>query len=488
MALVINTNIASINAQRNLSKTQLSLNKALARLSSGLRINSAKDDAAGLAISDRMTAQIRGMSQAVRNANDGISLAQTAEGALHEVTNMLQRIRELAVQSANDTNSSTDRASLQKEVAQLQQEITRIASQTNFNGRYILDGSMTAAVFHIGANADQTISFSIASVKANEIGSYTVNANDHVGAELAAGTAKSTNGVAAQTLTIIGPDGTENVDIAANSSAKAIADAVNAASSKTGVQAKASTSLTLTAGSVSGTSWSFNLYGVNGDAQVISATVASPTDLSSLADAINAKSSITGVVATLSDDKTTITLSNDQGYDITIEDIATGNDGDKLVVAGKTLTYEDDDSGDDSITVGGTVEFSAVGSFSITSDDDDNTILAADSVSGELSDVASIDVTSQSGANSAIKVIDGALMLVDNLRAALGAVQNRFESTISNLQNLMENVSAARSRIMDADFAQETAEMTRGQILQQAGIAMLAQTNQLPQMVLSLLQ
>ncbi len=276
MALTINTNVASLNAQRNLGTSQSALSKSMQRLSSGLRINSAKDDAAGLAISDRMTAQIRGLNQAARNANDGISLAQTAEGALQETTNILQRMRELAVQSANDTNTSSDRTSLQAEVSSLIAEIDRIAETTSFNGKVLLDsgqtGALGSAIFHVGANADQTI---------------TVEVDD-------------------------------------------------------------------------------------------------------------ATASALGVNATT--------------------------------------------------------------------------------------------VATQAGANSAISSIDEALKAVDESRGKLGAVQNRFESTIANLNNVSENLSAARSRILDADIAQETSAMTKSNILQQAGVAILAQANQSPQLALSLLQ
>ncbi len=279
MALTINTNVASLNAQRNLSNSQGALNKSMQRLSSGLRINSAKDDAAGLAISDRMTSQIRGLNQAARNANDGISLAQTAEGALQETTNILQRMRELAVQSANDTNTDADRASLDAEFAQLVSEIDRIADTTSFNGKVLLSGGFSAAanaaVFQVGANAGQTISVNIGRATASFLG----NTNSMAGA---------------------------------------------------GVSTRAS-------------------------------------------------------------------------------------------------------------------------------------------------------------ASGAIANIDYAIGQVDSTRGALGAVQNRFESTIANLSNVSENLSAARSRILDADIAAETSAMTKFNILQQAGVSILAQANQAPQLALSLL-
>ena len=227
MGLSINTNVMSLNAQRNLGQSQSALSKSMQRLSSGLRINSAKDDAAGLAISDRMTSQIRGLNQAVRNSNDGISLAQTAEGALQETTNILQRMRELAVQSANDTNSSSDRTSLQAEVNQLKQEMTRIADTTSFNGKNLLDGTMTTAQFQVGANANQTISFGINSAQATDLGNNTLTSTNDMadfGIEVvAAATTAATNNVLAQTLSIVGSAGTENVTVADGDSAKIIA-------------------------------------------------------------------------------------------------------------------------------------------------------------------------------------------------------------------------------------------------------------------------
>jgi flagellin len=281
MALVVNTNIASLNAQRNLSRSQQRLSQSMQRLSSGLRINSAKDDAAGLAISDRMTSQIRGLNQAARNANDGISLSQTAEGALQETTNMLQRMRELAVQAANDTNTAEDRSSLDAEFQSLIEEINRIATTTAFNGKTVLTGSYanpgSGFIFHVGANANQVISITIAGASASALGNAT------------------------------------------------------------------------------------------------------------------------GVIANQ-------------------------------------------------------------------------------------------NVSARSNANSAIGIIDAAISDIDVMRGDLGAAQNRMESTIANLNNVAENLSAARSRIMDADIAQETSEMTKSNILQQAGVSVLAQANQTPQLALQLLQ
>ena len=517
MAISINTNVASLNAQRNLSASQTNLAKSMQRLSSGLRINSAKDDAAGLAISDRMTSQIRGLNQATRNANDGISLAQTAEGAMQESTNILQRMRELAVQSANDTNSASDRASLQSEVDQLKQELTRIAETTTFNGKKLLDGSMISAQFQVGANAGETISFGIGSARSTDLGNHSLTTNNATAAQgievaTAAATASAANNVEAQDLTIVGKEGSEVVKVAAGDSAAKIAEAVNTQSEKTGVTATAKTTATLGTLSADG-SVSLNLQGTNTTAIGITATVLKD-DLSNLASAINEQAGNTGITAKLSDDKKSITLEQSAGYDIKISDFVHGGAG----VGGTTATFEvtgsegiavalTDTAGadaaaetaaiaanTDSTTVGGQVSFASSASFNVTSSIANaagsifnNATANAANVS-TLQSINTLDITSVDGSSKAIEAVDGALMQIDNMRGDLGAVQNRFESTIANLQNISENISAARSRILDADIAQETSKMTSQNILQQAGVSILAQANQAPQLALSLLQ
>lgn len=750
MPQVINTNIASLNAQRNLNKSQGALNTALQRLSSGLRINSSKDDAAGMAIADRMTSQIRGLSQAMRNSNDGISLAQTAEGALSEAGNILQRIRELSIQSANSTNSATDRAALQSEVNQLISELDRIANTASFNGLKLLDGSFTAQTFQVGAEANQTISVSVAGATSDVLGvnkldsnntitgienatnngraatslsleaiqdttddaleltpqtitvtaadgsiatvdlaatdndsdaiisalsgttgissvnktgvtqleidlsgatmlgdsstadsfditingsvitveGSSVSGDDYNAADLASrlaqkinstsaladagvtatvsedgesviisaiaddikitafaagnafasdftvgavgaatktlaldagdvtetftmisaleivledgysitssvagasggifdiaagGTTVATlgvgnadisagNNVAAQTLTINGRE-TKEVDILANASAKDIVTLVNAVSDSTGVTATAKTTATLSGLSRDGVV-SFDL---NGKAVSANVTTGNLTDLAS---AINSQSGKTGVVAKLSIDKSSITLEHSTGEDISIagfthsaaktSDTApvivsfnvTGNTGTatKLEAGGDETSaglYGYVAGSRDSTVVGGDVEFKSTGGyFSVKSNLDqlsgglfagDANILQA----SDLKRVQDVDISTVAGATRAIDIMDGALAKVNSIRGDLGAIQNRFESTIANLSTTVENVSAARSRVMDADFAAETAELTRAQILQQAGVAMLAQANAIPQNVLSLLR
>jgi flagellin len=331
---VINTNISALNAQRNLMSSQGSLQTSLQRLSSGLRINSAKDDAAGLAIASRMSAQIGGLNQAIRNANDGISLAQTAEGALSTSSTMLLRMRDLAVQAANDTNSGTDRSALQQEVAQLQQEINRVANTTQFNGKNLLDGTFTAQQFQVGANANQTVAVSMSSAKATAIGNNGLNSKAKV-PYAAAANATAGNAIAAQTLTIAGNVGTTTATVALNDSAKTISDAVNLVSAQTGVTATATTTATLGTLTAAGT-YTFSLYGSNAAAVTFSAQVTSTSDLSSLADAINGKSAQTGITAI--SNGATVTLTNDQGYDIALEDFANaaGSASSITVTAGAT--------------------------------------------------------------------------------------------------------------------------------------------------------
>ena len=380
MPQIINTNIASLNAQRNLNASQNSLATSLQRLSSGLRINSAKDDAAGLAIASRFSAQINGLNQAARNANDGISLAQTAEGSLGVISDNLQRIRELAVQSRNATNSATDRAALNTEAQQLKAEIDRVAATTSFNGVKLLDGSFTNQAIQVGANVGETIT----------VGSL-VNAQS---AQL----------------------GTSNI------------------AQVTGAAATAFTAITAGDLTINGTS-------VGG----IAADTNAANRAASIAAAVNSVSATTNVYATVLN-STQVTLTNSSGGSVVI------------AFAGASAT---------TATTG---------------------LTAATTASAASTGFAALDITSVAGADTAITQMDAALSAVNTARATLGAIQNRFSSVVSNLQTTSENLSASRSRIQDTDFAAETANLTRAQILQQAGTAMLAQANALPQSVLTLLK
>ena len=479
MAAVINTNVQSLNAQRNLGVSQNSLATSMQRLSSGLRINSAKDDAAGLAISERMTTQIRGLNVAVRNANDGISLAQTAEGAMASVTNNLQRMRELAVQSANATNSSSDRAALQAEVSQLSEEIDRVATQTDFNGTKLLDGSFSAQAFQVGANAGQTITIdSIASARTSTLGKFNgVNvANNAV--------ATPSNTPAAMTVTFTGGSlGTVNLGNVAND-AKAIANALNA-SGIAGMSASADPAVaTGTQAALSGAeaseALSFTLNGTN--ISFTSGTTQSGAQDALLA-AVNAQSANTGVVATNTGSGIKLTAADGRNIVAGALTGATTWTAAELGLGGAVL----------GATTAGTVDInyqspSGNAATAVTVAVAGGFTTGSQSIASTGTAISVIDISTAAGANTALTAIDAALTQINSSRAELGAIQNRFSSTIDNLMTNSENLSASRSRIMDADFAQETANLSRAQILQQAGTAMVAQANQLPQNVLKLLQ
>ncbi|MEJ0087846.1 MAG: flagellin [Pseudomonadota bacterium] len=612
MPQVINTNVASLNAQRNLTTSQGQLATALQRLSSGLRINSAKDDAAGLAISERFTTQIRGLNQAVRNANDGISLAQTAEGALGETGNALQRIRELAIQSANSTNSASDRTALNAEAAQLLAEIQRNGLTTQFNGQNILDGTFSQAQFQVGANANQTISFGIQGATTNLLGAYqatstavtssafdgagfTINGvevgisakTSAAGVEADSATAKATainsksnqtgvTATAASSVQGVAPiarsslangalaiNGVQVGAIARDASAvtqgRNAATAINAVTNQTGVTAVADAStgaltlstsdgrniaLTSTAGTGAGATAIFNATGIDvsaganatgndsftlqvaavfdlstpgatsltegdtfvldgltyeftTDATVTSGNVAvNTTDgaattavAASIRTAVNGQYALgnTSVNTTVAATDTVTFVNNKLGANGTFAGYSETVHGASTTALVQTDVGAGTDAADGTgITTRGTITLSSAANF---------TLGGADLAFGGLGAAApaltrldTVNISTVAGANAAIAVLDGALSQVTSIRADLGAVQNRFSSTVANLTTTSENLSAARSRILDADFAAETASLTRAQILQQAGTAILAQANAIPQNVLSLLR
>jgi flagellin len=506
MASTINTNIQSLTAQRNLANSQLSLSTSMQRLSSGLRINSAKDDAAGLAISERFTSQIRGLDQAARNANDGISLSQVAEGALGSSSTILQRIRELSVQSANATNSASDRAALNAEVGQLASELDRIAQTTQFNGQNILDGSFTSATFQVGANANQTIiattaNFSTTKYGNNRIGATvattTGGAGDLVQGTLTTGTTPTTataaaaSGIVADTLTISGATGAATVTVAAADSAKAVVAKINAQSGTTGVTATARTQVDLDTFTNVG---NYSLAVVSNNAAATPVTVAFnigavPNTADGLAAAITAfndKASQTGVTAKINSAGSGITLTNETGADISI----LNNSANPLNVGAVTTANAA------TAYVNGSIVLDSNNSFGISS-----TAAAGGAVAGatyftgtlgvaasELQPASSLDVSTVESATRSLATVDSSLAVISGQRAKFGALQSRFENAISSLNTTSNNLSASRSRIQDADFAQETANLSRTQILQQAGTAMVAQANQLPQSVLQLLK
>jgi flagellin len=472
----------SLNAQRNLGQSQSALSKSMQRLSSGLRINSAKDDAAGLGISDRMTSQIRGLNQAARNANDGISLAQTAEGALQESTNILQRMRELAVQSANDTNTDADRNSLQAEVGQLISELDRIANNTTFNNKKLLDGTMNNAVFHVGANANQTISLSIGDATSSALGANaTVSSAGTTAPGTASGGLTAITGILTINSQVITTQADNLSTTDSDNSAMSVAAGINATSSTTGVTATANaTSVNLGAIAVADAggliAGNFTINGVN----ILSGAIQIADANDTLSDAINNVSNQTGVTAAMNTSNQMVLTASD-GRNIQLgSTVANGialfanldltAAQDEVIVGSVTLNSDEAIVINTGTAAGSGMTFTA-GTTNVTT----------------TNAMTNVDISTQSGANSAITNIDRAIGQIDESRGDLGAVQNRFESTIANLSNVAENLSAARSRILDADIAQETSAMTKNNILQQAGVSILAQANQAPQLALSLL-
>lgn len=470
MALYVNTNVSSLNAQNQLTKSGNTLDQAFQRLSSGLRINSAADDAAGLQISNRLTSQINGLNVATRNANDGVSVAQTAEGAMSESTNILQRMRELALQSANGSNSSEDRAALQKEVSSLQSELDRISETTSFGGQKLIDGSFGSKQFQVGANANETISLSLSSTASDSIGGLfaegstagSVFGQATQGPGAAVSYAETT---ASETLSITSGGSAGSVVVASGSSVTEAAQAINDAG--LGVRADATANVEI--GGLSSAQGSIFV----GEQEFKIGTA-------DTADTLAEKLSAAGLDA--SSDGSTVSLS------------ASGVDGVKVALTGGELTFDNADEAAGAVTVNttnglqsavtSTLKFSSENSFDVT---------GGSETTGDVSQTTSknfvedINISSVSGAQKAIAVIDGAIADIDGQRADLGAIQNRFQSTISNLSNISENVSAARSRVRDADFAAETAKLTQAQITQQASTTILAQANQRPQAALSLL-
>jgi flagellin len=490
MSQSINTNISSLTAQRNSAKVSGDLATSMARLSSGLRINTAKDDAAGLAISERFTAQIRGLNQAARNANDAISLSQTAEGALGSMTSNLQRIRELAVQSANASNNSTDRKALQEEVSQLASELDRVAKTTQFNGKNLFDGTFGTQAFQVGANANQVINTSMVNARTTAYGNFSYG-----GSGVAASTAGfGSNGIGGATATVSGSLGSATVTVSANQTAKDVATSINAVSGSTGVTASARTEVQ--ASFESAGAYTLSLRSDNSTAQTISFTLtaqATADGLSSALSAINEHTSKTGVTATLNSAGNAIVLTNETGNDILLADTATANAGDvtvnKLNAAGATTaaaTLANDTAADNALS-SGYITLDSDKSFSVV-DSATGSFFGTTSQTGSLNSVAAVDVTSFANATKAIKTMDAALGFLNSERAKLGALQSRFESTVSNLSVASENLTASRGRIQDADFAKETAALSRAQVLQQAANAMIAQANQGPQAILSLLR
>ena len=506
MSLAVNTNVSSLTAHRSLAKNETMMSQAMTRLSTGLSINSASDDAAGLAIVERMTSQIKGINMAVKNANDGIGLTKSVEGALVEVTDMLQRLRELSVQSANDTNSTQDRLYIQEEVQLLLAELDRVSSNTRFNGTKVLDGNFTSQNIQVGTEGGEVITFSVDSVASSSLGQYKVSGLGKVTLPVETDATDSDNTTTTkEDITIVGKV-SKTTAAAANDSAKDTAAAINQYTADTGVTAEAKTYAILSAGSA--TAVTSNLQFHNGDDSYTNKGTGnfswSNTDVSGAVKAINDISQFTGITAQSFNNGTQVLILDADGDDIHIQQahattatntvqaaLHDGSGARAATVTGSAAVTLAKSGGTDSTLVSGTLELFSNEAFQIRLDDASaapaKSYFAAATVAS-LDATSAINLKTQNGASAAIRVIDGAIEKVSSMRAELGAIENRLSHTISNLMNVSEQTSNSRSLLQDANFAVESSNLSKAQVLMQAATAMLAQANARPQLALQLLQ
>jgi len=494
---VINSNLSALISQNAARASEMQSAKSTERLSTGLRINSAKDDAAGLAIATRMTSAIRGLGMSLKNASDGISMAQTAEGALSNITDVLQRLRELAVQSASASNSNTERSFLDSEASGLVAEVARIGAQTNFNNSKLLNGTFTAQTFQLGYLATDSMVFNgIDDSQASALGNHImIMDGTGLGALVAASstaTANTVSNASSSTLTSSGGGTTGAISFVASDSAKQVAAKVNAAANGIGVSALATNAATLSGVAATGTI-SFTL---SGTASVfLSAVISSTNDLTALAAAINGTTNTTGITATFANPnvKSSIQLTSNDGSDIKIANYAhstnantTFGEGPSDLGGGTGVTTTLTNANHSSVKSGIVTLSSTKGA--ITTASGNTTIFSSATQTSTFANVQGISIASQTGASAALSVIDSALTQINNSRANLGGLINRFEASISNQSNSIMNLSESRSRILDADYAKETSMLAKSMIIQQAATAMLGQANQTPRLVLHLLK
>jgi flagellin len=472
MALTVNTNIASVTTQVNLNKASTGQTTSMQRLSSGLRINSAKDDAAGLQIANRLTSQINGLGQAVKNANDGISIAQTAEGAMQASTDILQKMRTLALSSATGSLSADDRKSNNDEYQALTAELNRISTTTTFGGQKLLDGSYGTKAIQVGANANETINLTLENVAASNIGSQQIKS---------LGVAPSNTGVAGGLVNVTGNGQTAAVTIAAGASAKTIASQLNGAIG--GLSATASTEAQFVVGAGAATAPATFDMTVGGQ----TTKFVGVKDTANLADQLKSNAAKLGISVNYDEAKGTLSVKSDTGENISFANstaagtitVAT-KDGSGTYGAGVALA--------DGLIATGAVNLDSAKGYALSGAGVTGLFNAGTDASSVKTTIANTDVTDATKAQNALAVIDKAIGSIDSVRSGLGATQNRLTTTVDNLQNIQKNSTAARSTVQDVDFASETAELTKQQTLQQASTAILSQANQLPSSVLKLLQ
>lgn len=471
MALTVNTNIASITTQGNLNKAGSSLATSMQRLSSGLRINSAKDDAAGLGIATRMTSQINGLGQAVKNANDGISIAQTAEGAMQASTDILQKMRTLALSSATGSLSPDDRKSNNDEYQALTSELTRISQTTTFGGQKLLDGSYGTKAIQVGANANETINVSLDNVAANNIGSQQIKS---MGITPGAG-------VGGGAIAVTGNGQTTSVNVAAAASAQKIAAQLNGAVG--GLSATASTEARFDVGGGAAIPPASFTMTVGTQAT----TFVGVTDTASLADQLKSNSAKLGISVNYDESKGTLSVKSDTGENLAFSSATAAT---TITVATKdgSGNYGTATPVDNAVIATGAVNMNSSKGYSLEGVGVTGVFGAATSAASAKTSVSQTDVTDATKAQNAVSVIDQAIATISSSRSGLGAVQNRLTSTVDNLTNIQKNTTSARSTVQDVDFASEAAELTKQQTLQSASTAILSQANQLPSAVLKLLQ
>jgi len=496
----INSDFMSQLALRSLGNSSNMMTQAMERLSTGKRINSAADDAAGLGIATKLKAQVNSLNAASRNATDALALIGTIDGALEESGEILLRMRELAVQSASDTNTGTDRSFIQDEVNALNNELNRISSATEFNSVKLLNGTYNNKQIQIGTSANQVFNIGVTSTDTTTLGAFQL---ESLAEHNAAATASATAAVTASDLlinvaanyTVKGSFGSTTVNVAAGDDAKTVAQSFNLAAGTTGITAAAITKAKITA--VSAETYSFTLKGKSSTASTVNATVTSASNLTALKDAINSVSGATGITAALTEDLSGVNLVQQDGFDIVVGDVtssgsgtmtmgAADKDGDAVsaaaVALGGTTTT-------DSQVIIGQISLSSHKAFTVTSGNAANHF-ATDTTAqtSTLSSMGAVDISSQTGATNALSVIDGALAMISEVRSEMGAAENRLSSTVDNLSNVSVNSQRSLTAVEDANFASETSALTKAQILQQAATSMLAQANKAKQTMLVLLQ
>ena len=492
----INSDFMSQLALRSLGNSSNMMTQAMERLSTGKRINSAADDAAGLGIATKLKAQVNSLNAAGRNASDALALVGTIDGALEESGEILQRMRELSVQSASDTNTGTDRTFIQDEINALNNELNRISTSTEFNTVKLLDGTYTDKAIQIGTGANQVFRIGIAATDSATLGAFQTNSANEAVSSTSAATAKSALNAlfaAAADYTVKGSFGTTTAQVDAGADARDVAKTFNLLTGTTGITASVITKAKIKGADT--TTYSFTLQGKSSTASTVNFTLSSTSDQTALKDAVNAVTGSTGIVASLTSDLSAVNLVQEEGYDIIIGDVTSAAASKTMIVntmdkdggAGSDVTLTS--GATDSAAFMGQLSLSSHKAFTVTPGNSANAFNSTGNTeTSSLSSLGDINLKTQNGATNSIAVIDAAMAMISEVRSQMGAAENRLESTVDNLSNIAVNTQRSLSSVEDANFASETSALTKSQILQQAATSMLAQANQAKQSMLVLLQ